>query len=376
MAKDINKILKTIEHFGEGTFDEIEQLVQSEQSVVSSIDKDVLKDITGEESSLDIDIDSILKEDLKSFGIQPEEGKEESIEEPIQVSMEEQEEEKHEKTVVEEHVELPSELSFEGFEEIQEEKKERFKPEEEINIEGFEEIPLNFEEKPELKGEEKVELPEEISFEGLDQFSVKKEIEKEEEKTSQPFEFESFDLSGLEDLSAGEIQHAEEYPVESISKIEEFPIEEEKDLSQISTTEEMPYESAEKVEEAEIPEEFIDLSLAASGIPFETEVDHEKPHTDYSNIEISDEDIHIIINTLKNYPPWLSNEIKNLILNDALSLVELEGLIDLLSNNVPWKAVMEYLKNSLNIDLSYHLTPEEKVYIPTLTEKLLPYIKW
>ncbi|MFN3412172.1 MAG: hypothetical protein ACK4YF_08440, partial [Exilispira sp.] len=40
------------------------------------------------------------------------------------------------------------------------------------------------------------------------------------------------------------------------------------------------------------------------------------------------------------------------------------------------KAVMEYLKNSLNIDLSYHLTPEEKVYIPTLTEKLLPYIKW
>lgn len=408
MAKDINKILKTIEHFGEGTFDEIEQIVQSEQSVISSIDKEVLTDITGEESTLDIDIDSLLGEDLKSLGVatvEKEEGKEEKIEEKEPAIEEETElnfedlKEKpeisggkfKEETLTSELPEIES-FSFEGLE-------EQVKPVEE----ELKEEPLEIKEGIETEKETaSLELPdiESFSFEGLEQqiepIKEEKKIEKKEKRTesektfeeapSEEPSFEEIDLAGLEELSAQAIPE-EEYGLEEKrerkevgkegrkeeEKAEELELEQPLEELSLEPTSETPSITPE---EEQIPEEFVDLSLVASGLPLEHEIEHEKPHADYSNIELSDEDIHIIINTLKNYPAWLANEVKNLILNDALSPTELEGLLDLLSNNVHWKAVMEYLKNSLNIDLSYHLTPEEKVYIPTLTEKLLPYIKW
>lgn len=369
MAKDINKILKTIEHFGEGTFDEIEQIIQSEQSVISSIDKEVLSDIAGEESTLDIDIDSLLGDDLKSIGVATieEEQKEERVEEEEPIIKEE----------IEEKTEVQDSL-------IETEEGLRFDEGLEFDLEELEENSEKIEEKIE-KETTSLELPdiESFSFEGLEEqietVKVKKE-EKEEKIIQEPSEVEpsveEIDLKGLEELSTKEIPKEEEYVIEEKEEKEEKKEEEfEQPFEEISL-ESISETPTVDIEQEQIPEEFVDLSLVASGIPLEHEIEHEKPHAYYSNIELSDEDIHIIINTLKNYPAWLANEVKNLILNDALSPTELEGLLDLLSNNVHWKAVMEYLKNSLNIDLSYHLTPEEKVYIPTLTEKLLPYIKW
>jgi tetratricopeptide (TPR) repeat protein len=391
MAKDINKILKTIEHFGEGTFDELEQIVEGEKSLISAVDKEILSDITEGESSLDLDLDSILGEDLKAIGVQipEEESKLEEIPEEEskleQIPEELNLEETVEKPSLEEPVfeETKEEIKEEKKETKKEEKKEEVEEEigglEGIEFEGLEglqglEEPLAFEKQP---VEEKI-VEEKATKEKT---KAKTKIPEKEEEPSELPSAEEFDFSGF---GEGPEAFSEEFEQPAAAEFGELPLEEttkteeaEKEF-EATEFEETPIEEKEKPEEenVEIPEEFIDLSLAASGMPIETGMEHEKPHADYSNIEISDEDIHIIINTLKNYPPWLSNEIKNLILNDALSPNELEGLIDLLSNNVHWKAVMEYLKNTLNIDLSYHLTPEEKVYIPTLTEKLLPYIKW
>lgn len=354
MAKDINKILKTIEHFGEGSFDEIDQIVEGEKSLISAVDKEILSDITEGKSSIDLDLDSILGEDLKAIG----------GELPVEESK---------------VSEIPEELNLEGVietpsleEPVFEEAKEEIKPKKEIKIQK-EEKPKK-EKKPSIK-EEKVEEEfgglEGIEFEGL-------------EGLKEPSAFEEQPLEELQEVkeeipeietTPSELPSTEEFDFSSFGEGPEAFSEGFQEPIQEPITEEIG-EIQKEEENVEIPEEFIDLSLAASGIPIEAGIEHEKPHADYSSIEISDEDVHIIINTLKNYPAWLSNEIKNLILNDALSPNELEGLIDLLSNNVHWKAVMEYLKNTLNIDLSYHLTPEEKVYIPTLTEKLLPYIKW
>lgn len=379
MAKDINKILKTIEHFGEGTFDDIDQIVQSEQSIVSSIDKEILTDITGEESSLDIDIDSLLGDELKSISpAVPEE-----VEEQEPIPEEKIELETAEELPVEAEIK-PEEFSFERLgEELIEEKPE--KPEEKkkkskeeqkkpqiIESEELEQLPPSEIAKPESFDLSSLEeLPSESEEKGLETNLESLGIEEEKQVS----ELEKFEPSSLEELPTEEKIAAEEFDISALEEVApEKEIEHE--MPQMAFEEEIAPSAPAGIESEEIPEEFIDLSLAASGIPIEHEIEHEKPHADYSNIEISDEDIHIIINTLKNYPAWLSNEVKNLILNDALSPSELEGLIDLLSNNVHWKAVMEYLKNTLNIDLSYHLTPEEKIYIPSLTEKLLPYIKW
>ncbi|HPC38862.1 MAG TPA: hypothetical protein PLF21_06090 [Exilispira sp.] len=394
MAKDINKILKTIEHFGEGTFDEIEQLVESEKSLISAVDKEILSDLTTEEekeASFDFDLESILGEDLKSIGA--------TLEEEPKIG---------EQTLEEVEKEDKIEIEKSTFEQEQlETEVEKALPEESITQESFpfelenlEQEEISKESIPpesfsfELEGLEKEEIPEKtISAEKITkQEAPLEQVQPSEEMLSMEFpSTEEFDLSNLkeEEISFGqkaelgkeagteieenialEEEKFEEIPFEK-EELEEFPVQEEAEEGFQTEGKEL-----EKEERLEIPEEFIDLSLAASGVELEHGLEHEKPHADYSNIEISDEDIHIIINTLKNYPAWLSNEIKNLILNDALSPTELEGLIDLLSNNVHWKAVMEYLKNTLNIDLSYHLTPEEKVYIPTLTEKILPYIKW
>ncbi len=397
MAKDISKILKTIEHFGEGTFDEIEQIIQQEESIVSSLDKEILTNIVEEPTTLDIDIDSILSEDLKALDI-GKETKEKTEEKTKEKTSEEKdkkefkiedllEEKPGEEIKFEEGLEIPQE-EFK-IDEILEEKPEKEVSEQEIS---FEDLKIKKQPQEGISLEE-IELTQPEEKASIEELELKQPLEKEKPEVltelEKGFELpEEFELSGLEGIERLEQEQKIEVPkgFEETEKIEglEQGLEEGLEEGFKEGLEGFGEESLEglvehpliKHEEPEIPEEFVDLSLAVSGLPFETEISHEKPSVDYSSIQLSDEDIHIIINTLKNYPVWLSTEIKNLILNDALSLSELEGLLDLLSNNVHWKAVMEYLKNSLNIDLSYHLTPEEKVYIPTLTEKILPYIKW
>jgi len=357
MAKDIDKILKTIKHFGQGTFDEIDDIIKNEKSVVSTIDKDLLGDITsGEEGSLDFDLESILGEDLQSISV-PQEAEQ-----------------------VKKQEELPE------IEKLKETEKAEV-PFEELDlgiIPGLEEEKVEEEAAPETLVESKVKEKKEkteAKISAKEKKARKKEKieeEREEKKVEEGYE----DLQGLEELE----QTISEQPVTEKEEIEISPFEGleksaegvEESFEDLTSYEQMQPEgekSLEETEQGELPEEFIDLSLAAEGIPSEQEEEF-KPVVDYSGLDISEEDIHIIINTLKNYPAWLANEIKNLILNDSLSTSELSALVDMLSNNVHWKAVMEYLKDSLNIDLTYHLTPEEKVYIPSATEKALPYIKW
>lgn len=390
MGKNYTKLFKILEHLGEGTISDIEKKIVDEDKLL----EDIKADLGIEEEENELNLDEILKEDLEAISETPVETKEkeekEVKEQPFQEKedrFEETVEEKEEKTEIEE-LDLSDLESFQSSElEVEEEKIEEIKEEvKEFDIEEFENVILPERKEKEQEGEKekvkekieseesetKKELEEEFNAEELEgllgeELKVEEEIsgEKKEEDLNleQELEIEELEekiepseISGIEEIK-------EDVELQDLEGIEGKPEIEEEKLGEI--------EGAE-IEEAEEKDEFIDLAdlQEIAGISEET------TESEIEDITISDEDLEIIKNTLKkDYPLWLSKEIKNLILNDALSVNELQNLIDLIVSGTNYKDVEKYLEKTLNIKVR-PTEVEEKVYIPSTYEIIFPYIKW
>lgn len=341
---------------------------ETETLDLSSLEENIPEEIESGKQQEEFDLSSI-EEAI------PEVKEEKNISEELESeTLEEKPEEEIDLNALEESIGKETETPIEE-ESVKEEKIEKKEAELEPSLPEEEAASTKIEEQKPEEAEEEIEKTESISeTENIDLGEIEAELapslpEKEKASTeNEEQESESIeDLNLEEDLDLGELEEKIEPEIESTE-------EEGIDLGELENIEAKPEVSEEKIEG--IPEsekdEFIDLSdlQEIAGI---SEEEHEE---ELQDISISEDDLEIIKNTLKNdYPVWLSKEIKNLILNDALAVNELQTLIDLIVSGANYKDVEKYLEKTLNIKVRPSEV-EEKVYIPSTYEVIFPYIKW
>ncbi|MCX8058807.1 MAG: hypothetical protein N3A58_05290 [Spirochaetes bacterium] len=375
----IDKVYKILEHLGEGTISDIEKKISKESGeFLDTIKKDLNIE---EDLEKELNLDNILGDDLKSLQTEEISAKHEEFESQQLPFIEEKE------SLEEEKIEEESlgEIEESGLGELESLMEFEKAPEREevIGSENLEKqtIEEKIESKEEVKGEvEEIDISDLYKEEELDkspeketskfeeqQFIEESELQKEEElKEEKIAEIEESELSQEEKF---------EFPEEEkIAEQEAFSIEEsELTLDELGTLEKEKAEEKTSVKK-EIPsykDEVIDLT-DLSEIAY-TEEEAGKQEYD---IELTDDDLEAIKTALKTYPVWLSKNIKNLILNDALSPDELKTLLDMLITFAPYKSVVNYLEKTLNIKVTPEAEVEEQIYIPSQFEILWPYIKW
>ncbi len=352
---DLKKIFKTIEHLGEGTISEIEDNVQKEENVFDDIKADLgFEDESGE----DLNLDEILTDDLDDLSeiSKPKEEDNDSI--PTQAENQE------------------PDINFEN---------DASKQTDTEDIDGLDNIDDQMD--IDLDEEDKQEQPLESVFEDNDL--------SDDEVNEQTMEFSIDDLKNepneLEDFEENISDEDSLSPEDDLNKdledltpsMDNDESNTNKDTEEISDDEdvsididdsdtEISLDDMDSISPKDETDEFLDLS----DLEEVTKMADEYDDISSTEIEIDDEDINIIIATLKSYPQWLSKEIKNLILNDALSQQELSTLIDLLVDAVSYKEISKYLNKTLNIEIRPENEADEKVYIPSTFEILFPYFKW
>jgi len=263
--------------------------------------------------------------------------------------------------------------------------------------------------------EEKV-LEEELSKENEVEKVAAGEIPKKEVAKEKPLIEEGFDLPGdfdMENINVEEgppeelirrrekleeevpeiEQTGEEILKEELPEVplEEFEMPELEEIESLEKAEEMPPSEKEELKEFKMPE--IEEGKVEEELPsIEEEIPEgieklthgEKDREEKTKgigIDLSDEDIVLIMARLKELDPFLASRIKDVILNVSIPVESLKKLVNLILENAPEEEVQHYIEWATGKKIEKKriprvvAVPEKRGRIQILLEKTGPLIR-